>query len=309
MEESSIIQSVHSDSQRSSKRVPDKIFDKRDSAYHVDGDCPLQVLSKIERNIAELGINHVPVNWLFDDAVNHLSEWEDRMEKLRKKHETREMFLCVKKWLSSNWMNEKSERNANQNLVNENHFLNIASLKTRIVCKTKATDSSLYISKIDSEKVSLLLSKAVKIMLSTLVTEAKKHHQTRWNRYFRIAELQKFSNHQLIDMNDMLTQCSNQRTPGQQAVGKDYGEKTPRMDNVEIKKWNKKKKPSQGQIEKVVRIQKGKVLSCIVNEHRRRRKSMPKEDSINQLVDLETCLLYTSPSPRDQRGSRMPSSA
>ena len=26
-------------------------------------------------------------------------------------------------------------------------------------------------------------------------------------------------------------------------------------------------------------------------------------------ADLRTCLLYTSPSPRDQRGSRMPSSA
>ena len=26
-------------------------------------------------------------------------------------------------------------------------------------------------------------------------------------------------------------------------------------------------------------------------------------------VDLDACLLYTSPSPRDQRGSRMPSSA
>ena len=26
-------------------------------------------------------------------------------------------------------------------------------------------------------------------------------------------------------------------------------------------------------------------------------------------MDLYTCLLYTSPSPRDQRGSRMPSSA
>ena len=26
-------------------------------------------------------------------------------------------------------------------------------------------------------------------------------------------------------------------------------------------------------------------------------------------VDVEGCLLYTSPSPRDQRGSRMPSSA
>ena len=32
---------------------------------------------------------------------------------------------------------------------------------------------------------------------------------------------------------------------------------------------------------------------------------------VNQLLDalLASCLLYTSPSPRDQRGSRMPSSA
>ena len=28
-----------------------------------------------------------------------------------------------------------------------------------------------------------------------------------------------------------------------------------------------------------------------------------------ELVSVNTCLLYTSPSPRDQRGSRMPSSA
>ena len=27
------------------------------------------------------------------------------------------------------------------------------------------------------------------------------------------------------------------------------------------------------------------------------------------LIERKTCLLYTSPSPRDQRGSRMPSSA
>ena len=27
------------------------------------------------------------------------------------------------------------------------------------------------------------------------------------------------------------------------------------------------------------------------------------------LIEISTCLLYTSPSPRDQRGSRMPSSA
>ena len=36
------------------------------------------------------------------------------------------------------------------------------------------------------------------------------------------------------------------------------------------------------------------------------RFSISRND-LNQLVD--TCLLYTSPSPRDQRGSRMPSSA
>ena len=34
-----------------------------------------------------------------------------------------------------------------------------------------------------------------------------------------------------------------------------------------------------------------------------------KDWSIKSLYDGETCLLYTSPSPRDQRGSRMPSSA
>ena len=31
--------------------------------------------------------------------------------------------------------------------------------------------------------------------------------------------------------------------------------------------------------------------------------------AIEQQLRLLTCLLYTSPSPRDQRGSRMPSSA
>ena len=29
----------------------------------------------------------------------------------------------------------------------------------------------------------------------------------------------------------------------------------------------------------------------------------------NNMGELKACLLYTSPSPRDQRGSRMPSSA
>ena len=49
------------------------------------------------------------------------------------------------------------------------------------------------------------------------------------------------------------------------------------------------------------------------------QKSQAQDSSIQQMIDkltarlgkeaLYTCLLYTSPSPRDQRGSRMPSSA
>ena len=35
----------------------------------------------------------------------------------------------------------------------------------------------------------------------------------------------------------------------------------------------------------------------------------PSEASDDELALFFTCLLYTSPSPRDQRGSRMPSSA
>ena len=33
------------------------------------------------------------------------------------------------------------------------------------------------------------------------------------------------------------------------------------------------------------------------------------EDVREEVVETPCCLLYTSPSPRDQRGSRMPSSA
>ena len=34
-----------------------------------------------------------------------------------------------------------------------------------------------------------------------------------------------------------------------------------------------------------------------------------KRAELKAIVKSPTCLLYTSPSPRDQRGSRMPSSA
>ena len=38
-------------------------------------------------------------------------------------------------------------------------------------------------------------------------------------------------------------------------------------------------------------------------------KQINYNDPISGFVHKEGCLLYTSPSPRDQRGSRMPSSA
>ena len=38
-------------------------------------------------------------------------------------------------------------------------------------------------------------------------------------------------------------------------------------------------------------------------------KLMDDSEHVDHEVELVICLLYTSPSPRDQRGSRMPSSA
>ena len=41
----------------------------------------------------------------------------------------------------------------------------------------------------------------------------------------------------------------------------------------------------------------------------RMRQAQEQEATARELEQVSSCLLYTSPSPRDQRGSRMPSSA
>ena len=43
--------------------------------------------------------------------------------------------------------------------------------------------------------------------------------------------------------------------------------------------------------------------------HRRVDKKTDSLPSGDDVLETKNCLLYTSPSPRDQRGSRMPSSA
>ena len=51
---------------------------------------------------------------------------------------------------------------------------------------------------------------------------------------------------------------------------------------------------------------------CIVDMHAITVRQVPadlRRRSLEQLAQYIACLLYTSPSPRDQRGSRMPSSA
>ena len=45
------------------------------------------------------------------------------------------------------------------------------------------------------------------------------------------------------------------------------------------------------------------------NKHSGQPMAIKSIDTIELSEVLDYCLLYTSPSPRDQRGSRMPSSA
>ena len=63
-----------------------------------------------------------------------------------------------------------------------------------------------------------------------------------------------------------------------------------------------------------VRLYLEKSLGHLVSSFQRMRVLLPEEADPSQTIrqsdrPLTTCLLYTSPSPRDQRGSRMPSSA
>ena len=55
------------------------------------------------------------------------------------------------------------------------------------------------------------------------------------------------------------------------------------------------------------------ILEKIISKKIKRVDEIKKTTKIEEITKLieqnKSCLLYTSPSPRDQRGSRMPSSA
>ena len=53
-----------------------------------------------------------------------------------------------------------------------------------------------------------------------------------------------------------------------------------------------------------------RILTPAEIEETRRNQLLERSDQTMQAIQgIQDCLLYTSPSPRDQRGSRMPSSA
>ena len=51
------------------------------------------------------------------------------------------------------------------------------------------------------------------------------------------------------------------------------------------------------------------LMPLILELEKQYEKAKTDQSFWSEMDDLWTCLLYTSPSPRDQRGSRMPSSA
>ena len=57
-------------------------------------------------------------------------------------------------------------------------------------------------------------------------------------------------------------------------------------------------------IEKIAEVNNNVSRMLAVHEER-----ITKQEEIDAVLFDKICLLYTSPSPRDQRGSRMPSSA
>ena len=80
------------------------------------------------------------------------------------------------------------------------------------------------------------------------------------------------------------------------------------MKEIQIKPINYENRPYRACVGIMLINAKGQIFSGQRIDNRAEAWQMP-QGGIDEGEDIETCLLYTSPSPRDISGSRMPSSA
>ena len=80
-----------------------------------------------------------------------------------------------------------------------------------------------------------------------------------------------------------------------------------KMEGFEKTKWKKINTPWGKPSDEILQASIGKEEICFIPRHSRGHKINPT--NINFRANIDACLLYTSPSPRDISGTRMPSSA
>ena len=94
-------------------------------------------------------------------------------------------------------------------------------------------------------------------------------------------------------------------------LGAIFGEDVVKESKEELEKAKAKRAAAAEEID-----EKGRILMLkldLIQPNKEQPRKTFDEEQINELAgsikQYGVCLLYTSPSPRDQRGSRMPSSA
>ena len=99
------------------------------------------------------------------------------------------------------------------------------------------------------------------------------------------------------------------------AFGETLHDETLAQNNINSRKYNLRQLPTGNytllvSYDDVIKIQSIKKENSHIETISMQTITSPKFIQHKEYVDMYiTCLLYTSPSPRDQRGSRMPSSA
>ena len=118
----------------------------------------------------------------------------------------------------------------------------------------------------------------------------------------------RLSNKVLIDCKLTSAKSSKKIKVINPSTGDQIGE-APQCDKIDVDIAVSSAEVAFQKWKKIPARERGKMMTAAA------RKLEERKDEIETLLALDTgnalrtCLLYTSPSPRDQRGSRMPSSA